>query len=137
MHTGANVPRYWPIGYDFRPDWNPPSGRFSVPAPALIVSGMKPILLRRPATMVALASIPFGTSPARGSGFELSVHGVSGFAGAGATAEDASTVWWNPAGMSKLPPGEQLAGAVLYIRPSIKFSDGGSAAGVNRSDFGN
>ena len=47
------------------------------------------------------------------------------FAGGAAAAEDASTIWSNPAGMAKLAT-PQVAVAVNLITPSIKFSNGAS-----------
>jgi len=65
------------------------------------------------------------------SGFALIEQSASGmgnaFAGGAAVAEDASTIFFNPAGMSRLN-GKQIAVAVHAITPSAKFSDTGSAA---------
>lgn len=47
-------------------------------------------------------------------------------------AEDATTVWWNPAGMSRLPRGRHLAIAGSLIAPSTKFSDRGSIPPAGR-----
>ena len=47
------------------------------------------------------------------------------FAGGAAIAEDASTIWWNPAGMSRLKS-TQFANAVHLITPRIKFRNDGS-----------
>jgi long-chain fatty acid transport protein len=78
--------------------------------------------------------------PAFGSGFALFEQSASGsgnaYAGAGALAEDASTLYWNPAGMAKLPAGSQFAAGAHYIAPSFKFTDGGSAPAINRTDLG-
>lgn len=77
---------------------------------------------------MALAAI-VGAGEARGAAFQLQEQNASGlgnaYAGQAAAAEDASTVWFNPAGMARLP-GRQAVGAVNFIRPSAKFSDGGS-----------
>lgn len=68
--------------------------------------------------------------------FALYEQGVSGlgnaYAGAAAAAEDASTVWWNPAGMAWLPAGKHVAFAGVFIGPSTKFSDKGSVAAAGR-----
>jgi long-chain fatty acid transport protein len=76
---------------------------------------------------------------ASASGFALIEQSASGmgnaFAGGAAIADDASTVFFNPAGMSRLN-GNQLAVAVHAIKPSAKYSDaagvpsGGDAGGV-------
>ena len=61
------------------------------------------------------------------SGFALTEQSASGlgnaFAGAAASAEDASTIFFNPAGMTRLP-NRQVAGALHLILPSAKYSDG-------------
>src|SRR5258708_2733010 len=71
-----------------------------------------------------------GVSRAHASGFALIEQNVSGlgnaYAGAAAVAEDASTVYYNPAGMSALPAGKQIVVGAALIQPSFKFSDGGS-----------
>lgn len=63
------------------------------------------------------------------AGFALIEQGASGlgnaYAGAGAVAEDASTVFFNPAGMMYLQ-GNQVAGAAHIIRTSSEFSGTGS-----------
>ncbi len=63
------------------------------------------------------------------AGFSLREQGASGlgsaFAGAAAVAEDASTVWFNPAGMSLLDR-PQFTPAVQVIVPSIEFQNEGS-----------
>jgi long-chain fatty acid transport protein len=67
---------------------------------------------------------------AQASAFALQEQGVSGlgnaYAGAAAVAEDASTVWWNPAGMSRLPSGKHLLFGGHLIVPSTKFNNNGS-----------
>jgi long-chain fatty acid transport protein len=69
---------------------------------------------------------------AHGSGFQLMEQNASGlgnaYSGQAAAAEDASTIFFNPAGMTRLP-GRQVAVALNAIRPSAKFSNsGGSTA---------
>src|SRR3989454_9625225 len=70
-------------------------------------------------------------SEAHAAAFALYEQGVSGlgnaYAGAAAVAEDATTVWWNPAGMSRLGSGKHFAIAGTSISPSTKFSDSSSA----------
>lgn len=65
------------------------------------------------------------------SGFALIEQSGSGlgnaYAGGAASAEDASTVFFNPAGMSRLN-GKQIAVAVHGIQPSAKFNDVASVA---------
>jgi long-chain fatty acid transport protein len=66
---------------------------------------------------------------AMGAGFALQEQSGSGlgnaFAGGAAAAEDASTVFWNPAGMSRLP-GIQGAAVASLICLSDKFNDSAS-----------
>lgn len=68
---------------------------------------------------------------AAASGFALIEQSGSGlgnaFAGAAAGAEDASTIFYNPAGMSKLS-GKQIVVAGSMIKPSAKFSDTASTS---------
>ena len=63
------------------------------------------------------------------SGFYIIEHSASGmgnaFAGGAASAEDASTVYFNPAGMTNLA-GSQMVAAGHIIVPAFDYSDGGS-----------
>jgi long-chain fatty acid transport protein len=71
-----------------------------------------------------------GASQAHASAFALIEQNASGlgnsYAGAAAAAEDASTIYYNPAGMSLLPGGMQISAGVDFINLSAKFSDSGS-----------
>jgi long-chain fatty acid transport protein len=84
--------------------------------------------------LLVASALPFVTSQAHASAFALSEQGVSGlgnaYAGAAAAAEDASTVWWNPAGMSRLPSGKHLLVGAHVIMPSTKFTNNGSTPGA-------
>ena len=81
-----------------------------------------------------------GVSQARASGFALIEESASGlgtsFAGAAAAAEDASTIFYNPAGMTLLP-GMQVSAGVDLINLSAKFSDSASTAAPGRPLGGN
>src|SRR6267143_950152 len=70
-------------------------------------------------------------SEAHAAAFALYEQGVSGlgnaYAGAAAVAEDATTVWWNPAGMARLGAGKHFAIGGVSISPSTKFSNGTSS----------
>lgn len=72
---------------------------------------------------ISLAALS-GTASA--SGFALIEQSGSGlgnaYAGGAASAEDASTIFFNPAGMSRLQ-GKQFVVAGNVIKPSAKFSD--------------
>ncbi len=74
------------------------------------------------------------------SGFALIEQSASGignaFAGGAAIADDASTVFFNPAGMSRLG-GKQIAVALHAIKPSAKFTDTGSTGALLQTPGGN
>jgi long-chain fatty acid transport protein len=84
---------------------------------------------------VSVASALVALAPrAHASAFALSEQGVSGlgnaYAGAAAVAEDASTVWWNPAGMSRLPRGSHLLVGGHLIVPKTEFNNRASVRGT-------
>src|SRR6478752_117000 len=93
--------------------------------------------------LLVAAACPLLASNAHASAFALAEQGASGlgnaYAGAAAVAEDASTVWWNPAGMARLGSGMHFAIAANAILPSTKFNDKGSttAAASNPALNGN
>lgn len=66
---------------------------------------------------------------AHAGGFQLTEQNASGlgnaFAGQGASAQDASTIFFNPAGMTRLP-GKNAVGALSAIQPSARFTNTGS-----------
>lgn len=67
-------------------------------------------------------------APARAAGFALNEHSAIGIgnalAGGGALAEEASTVWFNPASITRLST--QIQGTAHLIAPSFRFTDQGS-----------
>src|SRR5712691_5267749 len=86
---------------------------------------------QRPALSLAVAGIlAGGVSQAHASAFGLIEQSASGlgtaFSGAAAAAEDASTIYYNPAGMSLLPGGTQISTGLAFIKLSEKFNDSGS-----------
>ena len=89
----------------------------------------------RIALAVAGVALALGAGHAFGAAFGLAEQSGSGlgnaFAGGAAVAEDAATVWANPAGMSRIPT-MQAAAALHLITPSIKFSNDGSVAALNQ-----
>lgn len=93
---------------------------------------MQEELFKRSVVAAAVAGVvvTLSAGAALGAGFALQENSGSGvgnaFAGGAAAAEDASTVWSNPAGMSRLGS-PQVAVAVHLITPSFKFKDDGSA----------
>ena len=87
--------------------------------------------IKRTSLSIAVAgALATGASQAYASAFGLIEQNASGlgnaYAGAAAAAEDASTIYYNPAGLSLLPAGKQIVLGMNAIQPSSKFSDGGS-----------
>ena len=93
----------------------------------------------------ALGGTLMGLSQGAGaSGFAIIEQGVSGlgtaFAGGSAIAEDATTVFFNPAGMTRLKGNLLTVGSHLVAPSAHKFSDGGSRSvlglpmGANAND---
>lgn len=88
-----------------------------------------------------IAAAPVGAAWA--SGFQLLEQNGSGistaFAGSAAIADNASTIFFNPAGMTRLQAREFSVGFDA-VRPSFKFSDNGSniapATGTGTGDAG-
>jgi long-chain fatty acid transport protein len=107
-----------------------------------------PLTRLRPTRVFAAVMASIAAHSAFGAGFQLNENSGSGlgnaFAGGAAVAEDASTLWSNVAGISRLGT-RQAAGAIHLITPSIKFrdefsapailqplgNDGGDAGGLN------
>ncbi len=88
--------------------------------------------IRKTALSLAVAGAFAGAvSQAHASAFALIEQSASGlgtsYAGAAAAAEDASTIFYNPAGMSLLPGGMQVSAGLALINLSAKFSDSGSS----------
>lgn len=84
-----------------------------------------------PRLIPALIALAF-SGAAAASGFQLQNQTGSGngnaFAGAAATAEDAGTVMWNPAGMTYLPKGHNISAAATALVRTIDYKDKGSVA---------
>ncbi len=92
----------------------------------------------RVAGVLALAA----SGAASAAGFQLLEQNASGignaYAGSAAVAENASTIFFNPAGMTQLPA-RALSIGLAAVKPSFKFSNDGSQTGVltgNTSDAG-
>ena len=79
-----------------------------------------------PAAVLALAS---GTAGA--AGFQLLEQNASGignsFAGSAAVAENASTIYFNPAGMTRLSGDRQVSGGLDLVALGFEFEDEGSS----------
>lgn len=73
------------------------------------------------------------SSGVQAAGFQLQEQNASGignaYAGSAAVAENASTIFFNPAGMTQLQPRE-FSGGLGAIRTSFKFKDEGSSVGA-------
>lgn len=76
-------------------------------------------------TLIASANV-------QAAGFALMEQNASGmgnaYAGAAAIAEDASTIFFNPAGMTYID-GTQAAGALHLIKPNAEFKNDGAVTG--------
>jgi long-chain fatty acid transport protein len=84
----------------------------------------------------AVAVLGLGTVPAFGAGFQLNETSASGlgtaFAGGAAVAEDATTLWSNVAGMSRIRT-MQAVGAIHLVTPSLKFRNDASEAAASQA----
>lgn len=86
---------------------------------------MKKILLS-----IVILTTPIATQAAGFALIEQSASGMgNAFAGGGAVAEDASTIFFNPAGMTYIQ-GTQIIGAIHLIKPSAEFNDQGSVKAI-------
>jgi long-chain fatty acid transport protein len=89
--------------------------------------------------LVAALMLAFSSGYVAAAGFQLLEQNVSGlgnsYAGSAAVAENASTIFFNPAGMTQLKDREFSVG-VAAIGPSFKFSNSGSSVG-GATGFGN
>jgi long-chain fatty acid transport protein len=79
--------------------------------------------------------MPFMADTVLAAGFSITQKSVKGlgnaFAGAAAVAEDASTIYFNPAGLTRLS-GNQVQAGVHIFSYSLKFSDDGSTTVGNQ-----
>jgi long-chain fatty acid transport protein len=80
----------------------------------------------------ALLLVAF-SGAASASGFQLMEQNASGignaYAGSAAVAENASTIYYNPAGMTQLQARE-VSGGLAAVDPSFRFSNKGSSVGT-------
>jgi len=83
----------------------------------------------RPLSLAVGLSLAATSFQAGAAGYAIIEHSATGlgnaFAGAAAVAEDASTIYFNPAGMTYLP-GSQMVVAGHIIMPKAEFNDRGS-----------
>lgn len=95
---------------------------------------------RIPCKLIPAVVFAAFSGAASASGFQLLEQNASGignaYAGSAAVAENASTIFYNPAGMTQLE-GINVTGGVAGIRPSYKFANGASSqTGTNGGDAG-
>ncbi len=85
----------------------------------------------RTAAIAMALAMGLTAGPIHAAGFALIENNASGlgnaYAGAAAIGEDASTVYFNPAAMTRLQR-TQLLAALHLVNPKTEFSDGGSTA---------
>ena len=85
-----------------------------------------------PRLIPALMAIAFAGS-ASAAGFQLLEQNASGlgnaYAGSAAVADNASTIYFNPAGMTQLQDREVSMGGTL-VKTSFDFKDNGSSVGT-------
>jgi len=98
--------------------------------------------IRKTALSLAVAgAFAGGASQAHASAFALIEQSAGGlgnsYAGAAAAAEDASTIYYNPAGMSLLPAGMQVSAGLSLINLTAKFSDSGASVAAGGRPLGN
>ncbi|RTZ45341.1 fatty acid transporter [Candidimonas sp. SYP-B2681] len=84
---------------------------------------MKAVLSLR---VISAVVVGLGSASVHAAGFQLLEQNASGignsYAGSAAIAENASTIYFNPAGMTRLK-GVNVSGGVSAVRPSFKFSN--------------
>ncbi len=78
---------------------------------------------------MSIVLMGLGAGTAHAAGFQLLEQNASGlgnaYAGSAAISENASTIFFNPAGMTYLP-GVNVSAGVAAVRPSFKFSNDGT-----------
>ncbi len=85
------------------------------------------------ARLMPLLTLGIASGQASAAGFQLLEQTASGignaYAGSAAVAENASTIFYNPAGMTQLQEREASVGLSI-VRPTFKFKNQGSSTGV-------
>ncbi len=92
---------------------------------------MSTLAWKKRAIAAAIGGITVTAAGSAGAaGFAIGTQNASGLglanSGQAAAAEDASTIWYNPAGMTNLP-GRQAVGAANIINTSVKFQNNGTS----------
>lgn len=87
--------------------------------------------------VLAAALLAVTSGSALAAGFALQNQNGSGngnaFAGAAAAAEDAGTIFFNPAGVALLPEGTNVSLAATHIERSVTFTDKGTGGAIPKS----
>jgi long-chain fatty acid transport protein len=91
------------------------------------LSGSKLLALSLASSLSLMSTVSFSAAFGVAENSALGIGNA--FAGGAASAEDASTVWFNPAGMTRIK-GNQLVVGGHIIAPSFDFSDEGSSTGL-------
>ncbi len=101
--------------------------------PLLFSTIMGQIMIKKIIHVSSIGSLFLLSQSIYASGFSIIEHSASGlgqaFAGAAAVAEDASTVYFNPAGMMYLE-GSQVTAGLHIIKPKTSFQDNGTSASL-------
>lgn len=91
------------------------------------------------ATAVSAVFCALSAAAAHASGFALVEQNASGlgnaYAGQAASAQDASTIFYNPAGLTRVE-GRQVIAVASFITPSARFGDSGSANAMLQTSTG-
>ncbi|HET7832442.1 MAG TPA: outer membrane protein transport protein [Gallionella sp.] len=93
---------------------------------------------RRTVVWAVAGALGVASGSAAASGFALYEHGSglgNAFAGGAASAEDASTIYFNPAGLARLS-GKQIVVGAHAIRPSMKFGNTASVPALLQPTVG-
>src|SRR5688572_12205032 len=97
-------------------------------------------IYKRVSLAAALAATAIGPGTAGASGFALLEQSASrlgtAFAGTAAAADDATTVFFNPAGMIRLEGRQLAAGLASGIEITSEFRDAGSTAAFGQQSGG-
>jgi long-chain fatty acid transport protein len=101
---------------------------------------MTPTVRKLLIPLAVAAALGGMASSAAAGGFGIGTQSGSGtgnaFAGGAAGADDASVAWFNPAAMTVLPTGNNIAGALHVLKPSFKFENTASTSLVGTGEGG-
>jgi long-chain fatty acid transport protein len=102
----------------------------------LMINSKKSKIMKKILLSFVIFSVPMTSQAAGFALIEQSASGMgNAFAGGGAVAEDASTIFFNPAGMTYIP-GTQIVGAIHLIKPTAEFTGSISGTGKLGGDGG-